>query len=210
MNLKDIAIIGAGGLGKELAVLIQQINAVTPEWNIVGFYDDQVLQPVINLPVLGSPENLNSVSKELAVVIAIGNPLVKQKIASGLVNPNLYFPSLVHPDTTIGLNIKLGEGSVITAGCRLTVDITLGKHVLLNLNSTIGHDVTIGDFSSIMPGVHLSGFVQLGTGVMVGTGASILQNLKVGDFARVGAGAMVTADVNKSATVTGIPAREKL
>jgi len=61
-----------------------------------------------------------------------------------------------------------------------------------------------------MPGVHLSGFVQLGTGVMVGTGASILQNLKVGDYARVGAGALVTTNVNKSATVTGIPAREKL
>ncbi len=208
--MKNITIIGAGGLGKEIAVLIQQINAITPIWNIIGFYDDQVKQPVIDLPVLGSPEKLNSASKELAVVIAIGNPEQKRKIVSKLNNANLYFPCLLHPSASIGININMGEGTVITAGCRLTVDIALGKHVLLNLNSTIGHDVTIGDYSSIMPGVHLSGFVQLGTGVMVGTGASILQNLKVGDYARVGAGAMVTADVNSGATVTGIPAREKV
>ncbi|HRG09898.1 MAG TPA: acetyltransferase, partial [Cyclobacteriaceae bacterium] len=139
--MKDIAIIGAGGLGKEMLTLIYQINAKKPVWNVVGFYDDQIRSPVAGLPVLGSLESLYSVPDKVAVVIAVGDPLVKQKMASGLVNPNLYFPSLVHPDTTIGLNIKLGEGSVITAGCRLTVDITLGKHVLLNLNSTIGHDV---------------------------------------------------------------------
>ncbi|HRF35015.1 MAG TPA: acetyltransferase [Cyclobacteriaceae bacterium] len=210
MILKNIAIIGAGGLGKEVAVLIQQINAVNAGWNLIGFYDDCIEHPVIGIPVLGSTEKLNSVSKALAVVIAMGNPQQKQKIADSLHNNNLYFPALIHPSASLGVNVIVGDGTIITAGSRLTVDITIGKHVLLNLNSTIGHDVTIGDYTSIMPGAHLSGFVQIGLGVMVGTGASVLQKLKVGDYARVGAGALVTNNVNSGATVVGVPAREKI
>lgn len=207
--MKNIAIIGAGGLGKEVAVLIQQINAVNSGWNLIGFYDDYIEHPVIGIPVLGTTEKLNSVSKALAVVIAMGNPQQKQKIADSLHNNNLYFPTLIHPSASLGVNVIVGEGTIITAGSRLTVDITIGKHVLLNLNSTIGHDVTIGDYACVMPGAHLSGFVQIGLGVMVGTGASVLQKLKVGDYARVGAGALVTNNVNTGSTVIGIPAREK-
>lgn len=209
MSVKNIAIIGAGGLGKEMLVLIHQINALEPQWNVVGFYDDHSAASIAGLPVLGKIETLNSGSLNLAVIIAVGDPLVKKKIASRLINPALYFPSLIHPAATVGSNIKVGAGTIITAGCRLTVDIDLGKHVLLNLNTTVGHDVTIGDYSSIMPGVHLSGYVNIGTGVMIGTGASVLQQLKVGDQSKVGAGALVTTDVITGTTVVGIPAREK-
>ena len=31
----DIIIIGAGGVGREVAVIIEQINARTPKWNIM-------------------------------------------------------------------------------------------------------------------------------------------------------------------------------
>ena len=38
--MKDIVIIGAGGFGREVAWLIEDINKVNNEWNIVGFVDD--------------------------------------------------------------------------------------------------------------------------------------------------------------------------
>jgi sugar O-acyltransferase (sialic acid O-acetyltransferase NeuD family) len=207
--MKDLAIIGAGGLGKEILVLIQQINSEKPTWNLVGFYDDNVSHSIAGFPILGSIQSLASFSKELAVVIALGSPEHKQKVVDSLINPKLYFPCLIHPAATIGLNVRMGAGTIVSAGCRLTIDIALGNHVLLNLNSTIGHDVTIGDFSSVMPGAHLSGFAQVGIGVMIGTGASVLQSIRVGDYAKIGAGAVVTDDVNSLATVVGIPAREK-
>lgn len=206
---KNIAIIGAGGLGKEMVVLIAQINALKPVWNIVGFYDDNQTTPVCGIPMLGPIKAINSVSQKLAVVLAIGDPATKQKIAAQCANPNLYFPNLIHPAATVGLNINLHEGVIITAGCRLTVNINIGKHVLLNLNTTIGHDVTIGDYAALMPGVHISGFVQIGTGAMLGTGATVLQQIKIGPAAKVGACALVTKDVAAGTTVIGIPATEK-
>lgn len=38
--MKDIVIIGAGGFGREIAWLIEDINEVKKEWNIIGFIDD--------------------------------------------------------------------------------------------------------------------------------------------------------------------------
>ncbi|MDR1459358.1 MAG: serine acetyltransferase, partial [Bacteroidales bacterium] len=38
--MKDIAIYGAGGLGREIACLIRHINENEPTWNLIGFFDD--------------------------------------------------------------------------------------------------------------------------------------------------------------------------
>ena len=38
--MKDIAIYGAGGFGKEVACLINRINEKDPSWNLIGFFDD--------------------------------------------------------------------------------------------------------------------------------------------------------------------------
>ncbi|MFN3343928.1 MAG: acetyltransferase [Flavobacteriales bacterium] len=208
-ELATIAIFGAGGLGKETLVLINQINTRQKHWNIIGFFDDGVQKgtTVAGLPLLGGIDELNSYERELSVVIAVGDPRVKRLIVDRIKNPNVKYPSLIHPTATIGEGIKVGEGCIITAGCRLTIHITLNDFVLLNLNTTIGHDVSIGSYSSVMPGVHLSGYVQLGKEVLIGTGASVLQHASIADRAVVGAGAVVNRSVEEGRTVAGVPAR---
>ncbi|MBX2894274.1 MAG: acetyltransferase [Cyclobacteriaceae bacterium] len=209
--MNKIAIIGAGGLGKEILVLIHQINTLKPMWNVVGFYDDwhPVGKSIAAHLVIGKVSELNKVDFPLHVVVAIADPVIKSRVVSQINNVNISFPTLIHPTATIGMNVQLGVGSVITAGCHLTIDIKIGEHVLVNLSSTIGHDAFIGSYSSIMPGVHISGFVEIEKLVLVGTGASILQNIQIGEGARIGAGAIVTKPVAQHSTVMGVPARVK-
>lgn len=38
--MRDIAIYGAGGFGKEVACLLNRINEVNHQWNLIGFFDD--------------------------------------------------------------------------------------------------------------------------------------------------------------------------
>lgn len=211
MSLKNIAIVGAGGLGKEVAALIHQINQKELIWNVVGFYDDTcpIGKRIATHLVLGKVAELNKVDYPLDVIIAIGDPSTKSEVVSKIKNQNVKYPVLIHPASTIGMEVQLGPGSIITAGCHLTVDIEIGEHVLINLNSTIGHDARIGSYSSIMPGVHLSGFVRLEKNVLIGTGASVLQHIIIGEGARVGAGAIVNRTVLPQTTVVGVPARVK-
>lgn len=208
--IRDIAIYGAGGLGREMALLLEQINEVEKRWNLIGFFDDFQTEPTaLGMNLLGGVHNLNEYRRSLAVLIAIADSGARRKIVTSVSNTLIDFPVIVHPQCILGAaSNQIGRGSVLTAGCILTTGIVIREFVIVNLSVTVGHDVTIGAFSSLMPGAHISGNVTIGEGVLFGTGATILQNLKVGAGARIGAGAVVTKSVERGTTVVGVPARE--
>lgn len=208
--MKDIAIYGAGGFGREVAMLVEQINQHTPSWNLTGFYDDGLVAgtAVYGYKVLGGLPDLNNTGKELSLVIGIADPEIKKKIITQISNPYISYPVLFHPTALAGQkDVRIGEGSIITAGAILTVNIHIGVHVIINLSCTIGHDAVIGDYSSLMPAVNISGEVEIGEGVFIGTGANIINQLKVGAATIIGAGAVVTESLPAHCTAVGVPAK---
>lgn len=206
--MNELLIYGAGGLGREIASSISAF----PDWQVRGFVDDNpALQTVDGFPVVGDIEWLKKIGAPINLIVAVGDPVKKKKIVNQIkLIPNINYPTFVHPSATIlnKLNVKIGKGSIISAGCILTTNIEISKHVLINLNVTIGHDVLIGEFSSIMPGANVAGNVIVGNAVLIGSGANILNGLSLGDGSRVGAGAVVTRSVNAEITVVGIPAKD--
>jgi sugar O-acyltransferase (sialic acid O-acetyltransferase NeuD family) len=209
MPEKPLAIFGAGGLGRELKTWIEK----SEQYHLIGFFDDHLPVDTIvdGLPILGDIKDIHQyITKELHVVLAIGDPESRAKLMREIRKiPNLLFPILIHPRAIIDdvSSMRLGKGTVITAGCVLTTNITVGEHVLINLNSTIGHDCVIGEGCCIMPGVNLSGHVTIGDHVLIGTGASVLNNISIGDQTKVGAGAVVTRSLPAGCTAVGVPAK---
>ena len=209
---KPIAIFGAGGLGREVLMLIQHINSHLPEqWQPIGFFDDGIEagQLISGLPVLGDLVSLNKYAKPLAVVVAIGSTSIKKQLVESIQNERIYFPVLIHPSVLFlpEQQVAIGEGSILCAGTMATVNITIGRHVLLNLQTTVGHDAQIGDFCSLMPAVNVSGEVTLGEGVYAGTNASFKPQISVGAYTTIGMGATVTKSLPAYCTAVGVPAR---
>ena len=206
--MKDIVIIGAGGFGREVAWLIEDINKKNMEWNIIGFVDDnQAIQgsEVNGYKVVGNIDWLKE--QELYVVNAIGDPVTKKKIIEKLDGSKNKYPVLIHPSVICSDRVSFGEGSIICAGNIITVNVEIGKHVIINLDCTIGHDANIGDYSTVLPSVNVSGFVKTEECVSVGTGSAIIQGVSIGRNTVVGAGAVIVKDLPANCTAVGSPAK---
>jgi sugar O-acyltransferase (sialic acid O-acetyltransferase NeuD family) len=210
--MTQLAIYGAGGLGREIALMVQQINDKRRQWDVVGFFDDgkKAGDAVEGLTVLGGINDLNKMQSPLSVSVAIADPAVRKTIVSKITNPVISYPVLIHPTALQGsADNVFGQGAIVTANCILTTGITLGDFVIVNLAVTIGHDVRIGNHTAIMPGANISGNVTIGDGTLIGTGAKILQNLTIGNNSKIGAGAVITKNFGNGATVIGVPGKLK-
>ena len=208
-----IAVFGAGGMGREVACLIQEINAAgTAEpWQFVGFYDDNpTLKSVPQGAILGNLEALNAVVEPLAVVLALGTPKTLRAVRERLTNPLLSFPNLISPRAHFieRESVKMGCGNVIRSGVDISCDVTLGDFNIALFNATLGHDVKLGNYNVCLTGTRLSGNVSLGDANLLGTNSVIHQAVSIGDETAIGACSFVVHNTQSRATYLGVPAKK--
>lgn len=208
--MKDIAIYGAGGLGREVACLIRLINEVEEQWNLIGFFDDGLLQGDKNEygVVLGGIDELNSYNRPLCLAIAVGSPCVVKNIYDRIKLINVDFPNLIAPNLTLldKKNFHMGYGNIISVGCSISCNVHLGNFNLLNSRINIGHDTLIGDFNSFMPAVLISGEVVIGECNFFGVASVVLQGLKIGNNTTIGANSLIIRKTKNDMTYVGSPA----
>ncbi len=210
----DLVIYGAGGLAREIAFLVREINSAAdaPRFELLGYIDDDSTsmgRELGGLPVLGDGSWFETRTEPVGCAIGIGTPRTLAAISTRLkVYDHVNFPNLVHPGVIWDESrIEIGEGNVITSGNIFTTDIVIGSFNIFNLACTYGHDDVIGDCCVINPGCSISGSVTLEGENLIGTHAAVLQMLTIGRGATVGSGAVATKDVVAGAVVVGIPAK---
>ena len=202
----DLIIIGAGGRGREFLECIKEINNKIPTYNVLGFlsdYDDVLNGFECDKKIIGKIKNWIPQGDE-KYVLAIDNPLDRQRLAEEFMGRGAQFISLVSPRATIQSYVSIGTGSVI-----------LGNSVVLN-NTKIGDfciiaGSTVGDSARIGSYCNTSGFsnitnVTIGDRVYVGSHAVILNKRRIGDDAVVYAGSIVFTNVKAKTKVMGNPA----
>lgn len=210
--MKNIVIIGAGGLAREVQHVIEKINFKKKQWNLIGFIDEnpQNKGKLLNDDVvIGNFDDLPAeiIDQKLYYICAIGNTKVKKRLVQKANEKKLEPAILVDPDIFISKSVFIGEGSVIYGNTNLTANIQIGNHVIINPGCTIGHDVVIEDYAIVLPGARVSGSVTIGECSTIGASSTVIQNLIVGRNSFVGAGAVVTKNIDESVTVVGCPAR---
>lgn len=213
--MKDIAIFGAGGFGKEIACLIKRINDAQqePVWNLIGFFDDGVEEGKMIShygKCLGGIDVLNAWGKDLAVTIAIGSPTTVKKIVEKISNDRISFPNLIAPDVIVidPETFQIGKGNIVKDHSSFSCDVAIGDFNVFNGSDFFGHDAKVGNFNCFMPSIRVSGEVKIGECNFFGVGSIILQQIKIGNNIRLGAGAVLMTKPKDGTLYIGNPAKK--
>jgi len=187
----------ARGLAPRLLGIIDEVLPVGP-WN-----ETHILGDFGTLARLVAARGV-----PLRYLTAVGNNRLRQTLvakaeAAGL--KEAY--TLVHPMTTIGQHVSLGEGTLLAPGSLVTTRTRIGRHCLLNVKASVSHDCEVGDFVNLNPGCTICGSVRIGEGAFIGAGATVINGVSIGQWTVVGAGAVVVRNLPDFVTAVGVPAR---
>lgn len=210
--MKDIIIIGASGLGREIMTIITAINKQEKIYNFLGFYDDAFIKEVHVIDgfnCLGTVSDLiKSTKKETSVIFGLADRHTVSRIYNKLtINSNFKFPNIIHPNVIIETGFKLGKGNVITSRCSISCDVTIGDFNFLNGMTILGHDVKMKNFNCLMPRVQISGNVVIEDFNFFGMNTSMVQDKKMGSDNTILAYSLLTKSIGSKRKYFGIPAK---
>lgn len=208
--MKDLYIVGAGGMGREVLCQIQDMHAIHGnKWNIIGFLDDteSPLEGIeCDYGVVGTIQGYRPKSND-ALLLCIASPRAKRTLVPMLKSRGAFIDSFISPWASLGRHNTVGEGVIIYAGFAMTVNVSIGSFATL-LAAEIGHDVVVGDYCTLSPRCGLMGHVSVGNGVFMGDSVRVAPKCRIGDSAYLSIGSVILRDVPPGAKMLGNPARE--
>ena len=207
--MKNLIIVGAGGMGRTLYDMACESAGYKTKFLIKGFLDDnlQALKGFENYPpLLGSITDYQPKTDEVFVCSMGGD--VKKKCIELILEKGGEFWSLVHNTARIGTNVQLGIGNIVGAYTSIGADATIGNYNLIQSYSIIGHDVIVGNWNRIDTHVVCVGGTKVGDEVSIHTAAVLNHKVTVGNRSCVGANSFVIRSVKEGITVFGNPAKQ--
>lgn len=206
--MKELIIIGAGGMGRTMFDLARESYGYETEFVIKGFIDDN-LEALVGFknypPIIGTIADYMPCENDV-FVCSIGGRSRKACIEKLLTKGAEFIP-LIHQTARIGTNVRMGKGNLIGAFTTVAADACLGNYNFIQSLTIIGHDVRIGDWNRIDSQVMMVGATMVGNRNMIHTGAMINHNVHIGDDCTIGACSFVTMDVESGSTLFSSPAR---
>ncbi len=210
--MRKIAIYGAGGFGKEIYCLIQEINRHQMQWDFIGYFDDAKVpgEQIYHGCVLGGMKELNAFPEELGIVFAIGSPKTLNKLVHGVQNKKVFFPNLIAPDFRVldQDTFNIGHGNLIFSKSSVSCFVEIGDFNILNSLIAIGHDSKIGNCNVFMSGTRISGEVNIGDNNFFGIYSVVLQRIVVGKNTVIGTSSVITNNPKDDTTYIGNPAKK--
>jgi sugar O-acyltransferase (sialic acid O-acetyltransferase NeuD family) len=201
-----LLIVGAGGHGKVVADIAQQLG----QWEDIAFLDD--IYPDSTLvgewKIIGKVTVANQFRKEYPeAIVAIGANSLRLEVQRKLSHAGFQFPVLIHPDASVSRLTSIGAGSVICTQAAVIIGSRIGLGAIINTGASVGHDCALEDGVHIAPGVRLAGGVTVGECSWIGIGAAVKECVSIGRGVVVGAGSTIIRNIPDGVTVVGSPGK---
>lgn len=206
--MKNLVIIGAGGMGRTLFDMSKESIGYNTEFKIKGFIDDNPnsLDGFRNYPPLLSGISEYQIDNDDVFICSIGGQS-RRKCMENIISKGGVFLSMIHRTARIGTNVKLGQGNLVGAFTTIAADAKIGDFNFIQSHVIIGHDVCVGKWNRIDSYVMCIGGIRIGDGNMIHTAAVINHNVEIADNSHIGACSFVIRNVDSGVTVAGNPAR---
>ena len=207
MKLKKLIIFGAGeGSAEVLKILIEDINSISPTWEVLGFKD---IKENKNPELFGYPIIINeydSISTEVYGICSVMDNELRFKIINKeIISKGYNLASLIHPSVEKAKDFKHGDGLIIFPGTKISYGVEVGTGVYLNYNSMIGHDVKINNYTFVAPSATINARCNIGNKCVIGSGATIAPGVSVGNNSIIGLGSSLFGDVPDNMSVVDYP-----
>lgn len=206
--MKQLLILGAGGMGKEIYYTARHSIGYGTEFVVKGFLDfpnpgwDTNIYP----PILGLEDDYE-IQHDDVFTCSIGDVHLKRKVCEKMKARGAKFQTLIFENVQIRENVKIGEGCIIDSFAHIGSDAVIGENCLIQAFSCVAHDCIIGDYSRIDVRSLLVGGVIVGDNVTVHTNAVVSHKVILEDDSTVAALSFVIKKVKAGTTVMGNPAK---
>lgn len=209
--MKQLVIIGAGELGRELYWHIQESLGFEKEFVVKGYIDDDYNpndEKYIHLqkPLLSSVNDYE-IQEDDVFICAIGSPKGREITVENIKAKGGKFISVINRTAIIQGNSHIGNGVFIGPYTVVGDNVKMCDHVMLNTHSSIGHDAMIGEYTCMMSYVDVTGRCQIGKRVFLASGCRMTPSTTIGEDAYIGIGSVVLRKVKAGTKVFGNPAR---
>ena len=207
--MKELVIIGAGGMGRSFFDLAKGSIGYNIDFIIMGFIDDDIeaLSDYENYPpLLGTIRDYEPRPNDVFISSIGGESRIT--CCEIIAARGGRFINLIHSTARVGTNVVIGKGNLIGAYVALGADSQVGNYNMIQSYSVIGHDTIIYNFVRIDTHVVCVGGVQIYDMAKIHSNSVINHNVVINSGACVGAQSFVIRSVPNDTTVFGSPAKK--
>ncbi len=205
-----VIIVGAGGFGRE--VLQWARDAWPAHAHLIAGFLSANADCFKNYPshsglkIFADPEDFKPDPGD-ALLLAIGIPESRRRVAETLGSQGATFLTLIHPTAIVAPTARIGEGSILCPYSIVSDSACLGRLVVLNYHTSLGHDASAGDYSVLSPYATLGGGAVIAEDFFMGMHSSIGPGKKVGARSKVSANSAALNHAPEDSIVYGVPGR---
>lgn len=129
----------------------------------------------------------------------------RQNICKKVKDDGFELTNIIHPNSNISRNIKIGENCFIMQDIHIHPFVKIGNNNFIWSGSIICHHVRIGNNCWFTSGSSVAGNTSIGNNCFFGINSTITNNIKIGNRAFVGAGSLVVKSLKNGSTVVRKP-----